>query len=131
MAPALLADDEIVDPGEILWGVVFDLDAAPLIISGDDSDPCAEDALELVDGGSDVGVAVEGRGLGGAARRSRHRFLDGTLHLADRHAAVGGFVGERHLLLGRIEAEQGTGVSHGNTLFGEQLLHLKREAEQP
>ena len=49
---------------EIGLGIVFDLDAAPLVRQFDDANSCPEGALQFIDSGTDIGV------LGGFAARA-------------------------------------------------------------
>jgi hypothetical protein len=125
-----IPDDEIVDAGEIFLGIILDLDAAALFIAGDDANTRAKDTFELVDRRADVRVAIQSGGVGAPLERGRWGFLDRTFDLPDGHGPVGGFVRQGNLLLGGFEREKGAGVSHGQAVFGNKLLHFEGEPEE-
>jgi len=122
--------DEIVDSGQVFLGVVFDLDATALFVAGNDADAGAKDTFELVDRRADVRVAIQSGGVSAPLERGGWGFLDRAFDLPDGHGPVGGLVSQGDLLFRRFEGEKGAGVSHGEAVFGNKLLHLEGEPEE-
>jgi hypothetical protein len=113
------------EPVKIGLGIILDLDSSTLLAELDDTNASPQSPLHFLDGGPDIRVRRLFFFLSGSSP-IRGQALDQPLHLTHGKPLRRRFLGDLDLLFGGWQAENGSGLSHGETMFSQEQLNFRR-----